>query len=101
MRIPDTSVSSQVHLELGPHGINAKFFYAEPKYTLAELARMRQYPGDDLDLYFKRFRGKELDCSDPVDEQVLVNVYLHSMDNEYRVFVEYLSSPPFPSWWKH
>lgn len=53
---------------------NTKFFFAKAKYTLAELGHTRQYAGEDLDLYMKRYHDKALDCVDPVDEEILVNV---------------------------
>lgn len=59
---------------------NTKFFFAEAKYTLTELGRTRHYAGEDLDLYVKRFHDKPLDL---VDEEVLVNVCLHEMNDEY------------------
>lgn len=49
-------------------------------------------PGKDLDIYVKRFHKRALDCYDLVDEEVLVNVCLHDMRKEYRIFLEiYLS----------
>lgn len=69
---------------------NTKFFFAEAKYTLAELGRTRQYAGEDLDLYVKRFHDKALEYVDPVDEETLVNVCLHGMSGEYRAFLENL-----------
>lgn len=74
---------------------NIKFFLAEAKYTLTELGRTRQYLGEDLNLYVKKFHDKALDCVDPVDEEVLVNVGLHGMKNEYRVFLENLMFSSF------
>lgn len=53
---------------------NTKFLCAEAKYTLAQLGCTRKYPGKDLDLQIKRFDDKALDCSDPVNEEVLVGV---------------------------
>lgn len=49
---------------LGAYGchISTKFFFAEAKYTLAELGRTRQYAGKDLDLYVKRFHDKARLC---------------------------------------
>lgn len=47
---------------------NTKFLYVEAKYTLAELRSMRQYPGEDLDLYVKSFYEKALDYCDLVDD---------------------------------
>lgn len=44
---------------------NTKFFFVEAKYTLTKLGRTRQYSGDDLDLYVKRFHDKVLNCVDP------------------------------------
>lgn len=72
-------------------------FCAEAKYALAELGRTRQYPGKDLDLYVKRFHKISLDCYDPVNKEVLLNICLHDMNDEYRVFLENISFPSFPS----
>lgn len=58
---------------------NAKFFYAEAKFTVAELDRTQQYSGEYLDVYLRRFHEKVLDCYDLVKEKVLVNVCLHGM----------------------
>lgn len=74
-----------------------KFFFAEAKYTLAELGRTRQYVGEDLDLYVKRFHDKALDCVDPVDEKVLVSVCLHGINDEYKFFFENLTFSSFPN----
>lgn len=74
---------------------NTKFFFAEAKYTLAEWGRTRQYAGEDLDLYVKRFHDKALDCIDPVEEEILVDVCLHGMNDEYRVFLENLTFSSF------
>lgn len=68
-----------------------KFFFAEATYTLVELGRSRQYSG----LYIKRFHEKALNCVDTVDEEVLVNVYLHGMNDEYRAFIENLMFSSF------
>lgn len=51
--------------------------------------------GEDLDLYVKRFHNKALDCINLVDEEVLVNVCLHGMNEEYRVFLENLTFSSF------
>lgn len=69
---------------------NTKFFFGEAKYTLAELGRTRQYAGDNLDLYLKRFRDKALGYVDPVDEEVLLNIFLHDKNDKYRVFLDNL-----------
>lgn len=74
---------------------NAKFFCAEARFTLAELGRTRQHLGEDLDVYVKRFRKRALDCSDAVDKETLVDVCLHGMVNEYRVYLENLTFPSF------
>lgn len=62
---------------------NTKFFFTEAKYTLAELGRSRHYAGEDLDLYVKRFHDKALDYVDPVEKEILGNVCLHGMNDEY------------------
>lgn len=73
---------------------NTKFFYAEAKFTSAELGQTRHY-ADDLDLYVRWFHEKGARLCDPVDEEVLVNVYLHVMVNEYLVHLDNLSFPSF------
>lgn len=70
--------------------VNIKFFCLEAKFSLVELRRSGQYPGKDLNLYVRRFNGKALYYCDPVDEETLVNVFLHSMVDEYNVFIESL-----------
>lgn len=72
-----------------------KLFFAEVKYTLAELGCTQQYAGKDLDLYVKRFHDKALDYVDPVDEEILVNVCLHGMNDKYRVFLKNLTFSSF------
>lgn len=74
---------------------NTKFFFAEAKYTLAELGRTTQYASEDLDLNVKRFHDKALDYVDPVEEEILVNVCLHDMNDEYQVFLENLTFSSF------
>lgn len=59
------------------------------KFSLDELGQTRQLPGEDLDLYVKRFYRKALVCCVAVDEET----FLHDMANEYRVFLETLSFP--------
>lgn len=44
-----------------------------------------------MDLYAKRFNEKALNYVDLVDEEVLVNVCLHDMNDKYRVFMENLT----------
>lgn len=53
-----------------------------------QLGPMRQYLGEDLDFYVKIFHEKTLDCSGPVNEEVLVNVCLHGMTDKYSAFSE-------------
>lgn len=77
--------------------LNAKFFCAEARYTLVELGWTRQYPVVDLDLYLQRFYEKALGCYDPIEEEILVNIYLYGMVHKYRIFLENRSSH-FPSW---
>lgn len=39
----------------------------------------------------KRFHDKALDCVNPVEEEILINVCLHGINDEYRVFLEDLT----------
>lgn len=41
-----------------------------------------------MDAYVKRFYEKVLDCYDLVAEHVLVDVYLHSMIENYRIYLQ-------------
>lgn len=43
----------------------------------------------------KRFRERALDCSDAVDEEMLVDVCLHGIANEDGVYLENLAFPSF------
>lgn len=63
--------------------------------TLVELGLTQQYYGEDLDVYMRRFHEKALDCCNIVDEEVLVNVCVHSMREEYNIFLENLSFTSF------
>lgn len=74
---------------------NTKFFFTEAKYTLAELGCTLQYACQDLDLYVKRFHDKALDCVDLVDEEVLVNICLHGMNDKYSIFLEHVKFSSF------
>lgn len=51
--------------------------------------------GEDLDLYVKRFHKKMLDYVDSVYEEVLFNVHLYDMNDEYKVFLENLTLSSF------
>lgn len=42
-------------------------------------------------MHIRIFREKALDCYDQVDDEMLINVCLHGMTKEYRVFLENLS----------
>lgn len=70
---------------------NTKFFRREAKFSLTELDRTKQYPEGDLDLYVKSFHERAIDCRDLVDEEVLINICLYGMLEEYRIFLENLS----------
>lgn len=72
----------------------------EARFTLAELDRNRQYSNEDLDDYMRRFRKNALDYCSFVSEKMLVDVYLHGMTKEYRVFLENLCFPCFANLWE-
>lgn len=74
---------------------NTKFFCVEANFTLAELGRMYQYPREDLDAYVKKFYENALDFCDLVADDVLVDVCLHDMIEEYIVYLENLSFSSF------
>lgn len=71
---------------------NTKFFFVEVKFILGVFGRTRQYLREDLYTYVRRFHKKALSCCDLVAEEVLVDLCLHRMMKEYRVFLENLSS---------
>lgn len=52
----------------------SKFFCANSKFSLAKLGHICQRPREDLDTYMKRFHDRALDCYDPVEEKMLVDV---------------------------
>lgn len=64
--------------------------YAQAKFSLVELRRVRQRSWEDLDTYMKRFYNKALDYCDLVEERILVDVCLHYMLEECRIFFENL-----------
>lgn len=66
--------------------VQHQFFCIEPKFTLAELGRKRQYPGETLDAYMKRFHEKALDCSNPMTKDVLVEIC--RMIKECKIYLE-------------
>lgn len=43
-----------------------------------------QYPRENLDTYLKRFHEKALDCCNPVAKDVLVDVCLNGLVEDYR-----------------
>lgn len=76
---------------------NAKFFHAEANFTLAKRGPTRQHSNEDLDVYVRKFRENALYYCDLVSEEMLINVCLHVMIEEYRVLLEKLPFPPLPS----
>lgn len=70
---------------------NAKLLYAEANFTLIELNYIHQRPGDNLDIYMKRFYDKALDSCNPTEERMLVDICLHGMLEESRIWRTYLS----------
>lgn len=55
---------------------------------MLEHSQMNQYPGVDLDVYVKRFNEKALDGYDPVAKDVLVDIFLHKMIEDYQIYPE-------------
>lgn len=76
---------------------NAKFFCGDAKFTLVELGRTRQFLGEDLDIYIKRFHEKALDYCNAIDKETLVDFCLHGMTNEYYVYRKISRFLPSPS----
>lgn len=62
---------------------NTKFFCA--RLNLAKLGRTRQHPGEDLDVYVRRFHQRALDYCDPM-VGVLNDVCLRGMMEEHIIF---------------
>lgn len=48
---------------------NTKFSYGEVTFTLIEFGSTQQFPGEDVDLYVKKFHERALDCCDAVNEE--------------------------------
>lgn len=46
-----------------------------------------------MDLYVRRFHEIAFDRCNAVDEETLIDIYLHGMTNEYRVYLENLTFP--------
>lgn len=74
---------------------NTNFFYVKANFTLVELGRSQQYPEEDLDACIKYFYEKAQHCCDPVIEDVLVDVCLHDMIEDYRAYLKNLSFSSF------
>lgn len=77
--------------------LNTKLFCAEAKVTLAEFGRTRQYLGEDLYSYVLKFKGKALDCCHLVAKDVLVDVCLYGMIEEYSIYKKICLFLPSPS----
>lgn len=74
---------------------NAKFFCGEARFTLSRTWSDQTIPRRGLGCLCERFHERALDCSDAVDEETLVDMCLHGMVNEYRVYLENLTFPSF------
>lgn len=59
--------------------IQYEVLLCEAKFTLTKLDKRREYWGDNLDTYVKRFLEKVLRCCDPATEDVLADACLHGM----------------------
>lgn len=53
---------------------NSKFLYAEAMFTLAKVGRIQQYSNENLGMYIKRLCESALECCNPVNEEMLVDV---------------------------
>lgn len=73
---------------------STNFLHAEAKCTLVELDKSRQYLGEDLDVYVRRFHEKALDYYNLLEEEIFINVFLPGMMEEYRILLE---APDFTS----
>lgn len=62
---------------------NTKFCFGEVKYTLAKVGQPDKYSGEDLEIYIKQFYEKALYCCDLIEEEVLVNICLHGMNDDH------------------
>lgn len=56
-------------------------------FFLAELGCIHQHLGEDLDTCEEVMR-QAIDCCDPVEERMTVNVCLHDMMEEYLIFLD-------------
>lgn len=68
---------------------NTKFSKLKPSSSSSSLAV------HDIDVYLRTFHRKALDCCDPMDEEMLVDVWLHDTTEEYMVLLENSSFPSF------
>lgn len=66
----------------------SKFFIAEEKLSIADLAGERPKNDEPLCEYVQRFREKALDCSETIPEKDLVKLCIKGMFAEYRVHIE-------------
>lgn len=63
----------------------------EAKFKLTEITRKCQYPGEDLNVYVKRFYEKALDCYDLICRRHSGGCSLCSIVKGYQVYVENLT----------
>ena len=72
-----------------------KIFTLEEKLTLSDLQHEKQRVSKGLLEYICKFRDLSLLCYDPVEEEMLVDVYITSMLYEYRPYLENLQISSF------
>ena len=65
-----------------------KFFIAEHKLSIADLADEPQKESEPLAEYVTRFKERALDCKEIVPEASLINICVKGMQTKYRVFIE-------------
>lgn len=58
---------------------------------MAKLSLRCQYLGKEMDAYMNRFHEKALYCCNPVAEDLVVEVCVHGMIEDCRIYLENLS----------
>ncbi|GKV13633.1 hypothetical protein SLEP1_g24621 [Rubroshorea leprosula] len=65
-----------------------KYFQSEKRITILDLHNTRQYTGEDIMVYVKRFRNLALDCYGGHVESFLVEICINNMFLEYHAILE-------------
>lgn len=75
--------------------IQSQFFLWKSEIHFCIIGLRMTIPGEDLDIFVRRFHEEALDYCDVVDGETLANICMHGMSNGYRINLENLTFPSF------